>query len=127
MFERSTQYNRVGGTLNDADWIADLESFSYLEGGAQINAADFPTAIRSGVIVHVEAGVVKPGKGTGVFPTGLTRYDYDPLRRGVGSSNTMAVVVGGVIHVDKLPVMPKVGDLPATFVLQNDSGKAFTP
>jgi len=39
----------------------------------------------------------------------------------------MAIVVGGVIHVDKLPTMPKATDLPATFVLQNDSGTAFTP
>jgi len=74
---------------------------THLQGGAQINAIDFPTAIRNGVIVivHVEAGVLKPGKGSGTYPTGLTRYDYDPLRRGVGSSGIMAVVVGSVVNV----------------------------
>ena len=124
MFERQTNAQTAAGVIS-APWIADLESLIYLEAGASINDTDFPTGAPSGTLVHVEANEVKPGKGAAGQVTGITRYDYDPKLRGVGSSGTMAVVVGGVIHADKLPVMPAATDLPSTFVLQNDSGKAF--
>lgn len=124
-FERTTNAQTTSGTISDAPWIADLDSLTYYNGGAAISAADFPTATPSGTLVHLEAGVVKPG-GSSTYPTGLTRYPFDPTARGVGSSGTMSVVAGGVVHVDKLPVMPKVNDLPATFVKQNDSGTAYT-
>lgn len=125
-FERQTNAQTTAGRLTDAAWIADLESFTYLEAGAAISSTDFPEGARSGTLVHVVNNEVKPGKGAAGQVTGLTRYDYDPNARGVGSSGTMSIVVGGVIHVDKLPTMPKADDLPATFILQNDSGKAFT-
>lgn len=125
-FERKTMYDNTAGNLSDAAWIADLESLDYLEGGAAISATDFPQGCPSGTLVHVDAGEVKPGKGDDMKPTGLTRYAYDPSARGVGSHGTMAIVVGGVIHVDKLPVMLPATDLPPTFTRQNDSGKAFS-
>lgn len=129
-FERNTTADQSTGLISDAPWIADLESLIYLEAGAAITdtnfpAGTYPNGVPSGTLVHVEAGEVKPG-ASATFPTGLTRYPWDPSARGVGSSGTMSVVVGGVIHVDKLPVMPRASDLPATFVKQNDSGKAYT-
>lgn len=126
-FERKTTADTVAGQLSDAPWIADLESLIYLEGGAAINSTDFPTLTRSGTIVSVKNGEVKPYDGTGV--TGLTRYHYDPTARGVGSSGTMAVVVGGVVHIDRLPTMPTAAQLAklGNIVPQNDSGAALTP
>lgn len=127
-FERQTNAQTQAGRLSDAPWIADLDSLIYLEGGAAINlnGTDFPTGARSGTIVSVVAGEVKAYNGNGV--TGLTRYDYDPTLRGVGSNKTMAVVVGGVVHLDKLPTMPtaaQVAKMPA-IVGQNDSGAALS-
>ncbi|WP_412027023.1 hypothetical protein [Deinococcus yunweiensis] len=124
-FERTTNAQTVAGQLSDAPWIADLDSLIYLEAGAAISATDFASGAKSGTIVSVIAGEVKPYTGTGV--TGLTRYDFTPARRGVGSSGTMAVVVGGVVHLDKLPAMPTAAQLAKlnNFVGQNDSGAAL--
>ena len=125
-FERTTPADIIAGQLTDAPWIADLDSLIYLGGGAAINATDFPTGARSGTIVSVVAGEVKPYAGTGV--TGITRYDYNPTRRGVGSTGTMAIVVGGVVHIDKLPTMPTAAQLTklGNVVPQNDSGAALS-
>ena len=130
-FERKTNAQTTVGTLSDAPWIADLESLIYLEGGAAMSAenfteAEYPDGVPSGTLVHSFAGELLPG-GSNNHPTGLTRYAWNPKQRGVGSTPGMAVVVGGVIHVDKLPIMPAPDALPATFVQQNDSGKVLVP
>lgn len=125
-FERQNAADLVAGQLSDAPWIADLDSLIYLQGGAAIGSTAFPNGARSGTIVSVLAGEVKPYDGTGV--TGLTRYDYNSTRRGVGSTGTMAIVVGGVVHIDKLPVVPTAAQLAKlnNFVPQNDSGAALS-
>lgn len=124
-FSRTTNASTVAGQITDAAWAADFDSLDYLEGGAAISATDFASGLKAGSIVSVIAGDVKPYNGNGV--TGLTRYNYDPTVRGVGSSGTMAIVVGGVVHIDKLPVMPTAAQVTKlnNLVQQNDSGTAL--
>ncbi len=124
-FSRTTNADTVAGQLSDAPWIADIDSLIYLNSGAAISPADYPSGLKSGSIVSVIAGSVKAYDGTGV--TGITRYNYDPTVRGVGSTGTMAVVVGGVIHIDRLPIMPTAAQLAKlnNVTPQNDSGTAL--
>lgn len=147
MFERKTYLDSQAGALSDAAWIADNESLTYLEGGAVIvdfdatfpgarTEADGTVVLPAGSIVGVEIGEIVPPEGAPLC--GLTRYDYvatisggqhRPVR-GVGSSKTMAVVVGGVVHLDRLPTRPTealAGASLTRFVFQDDTGVGLDP
>lgn len=125
-FSRTTNADTVAGQLSDGAWIADIDSLTYLNGGAAISATDFASGVKAGSIISVINNEVKPYNGNG--QTGIARYDFLPALRGVGSTGTMAVVVGGVVHIDRMPVMPSAAQLAKlpTIVAQNDSGAALT-
>lgn len=95
----SRTINNLAGQF--AAWIADIHSITLYGRGVAINKADFPNGLPSGSLVTVTAGVAKPWTtGSAAY---LTRIDYVPDSN-FGSTDTVALVTGGNIYGDKLPV-----------------------